>query len=81
MALTKDKLATHLQTEIGMTKSETLDIVEKVFEIMKSTLANGDGFTHFGFWEIFCEGKERAEWQASTDGREIDGAGEKGGGV
>ena len=35
MALTKDKLVTRLQTQIGMTKPESRQIVERLFAIMK----------------------------------------------
>ena len=60
MSLTKDKLATRLQTEIGMTKSESLDIVEKLFEIMKSTLESGEDLLISGFGKFSVrEKKER----------------------
>jgi integration host factor subunit alpha len=42
MALTKDKLVTRLQTQIGMTKPESHQIVERLFAIMKGTLADGE---------------------------------------
>jgi integration host factor subunit alpha len=60
MSLTKDKLATSLQTQIGMTKPESLDIVEHLFEIMKSTLANGEDLLISGFGKFTVrEKKER----------------------
>ena len=60
MALTKDKLATSLQTQIGMTKPESLEIIENLFEIMKSTLANGDDLLISGFGKFHVrEKKER----------------------
>jgi integration host factor subunit alpha len=43
MTLTKDKLTTRLQTQIGMTKPESRHLVEGLFELMKSTLADGEG--------------------------------------
>ena len=49
MALTKDKLVTRLQTQIGMTKPESRQIVERLFEIMKDTLANGEDLLISGF--------------------------------
>jgi integration host factor subunit alpha len=42
MALTKDKLVTRLQTQIGMSKPDSRQIVERLFEIMQDTLADGD---------------------------------------
>jgi integration host factor subunit alpha len=49
MALTKDKLVTRLQTQIGMGKQESAQIVESFFKIMKGTLANGEDLLIRGF--------------------------------
>jgi len=49
MALTKDKLVTRLQTQIGMTKPESRQIVERLFEIMKTTLADEEDLLISGF--------------------------------
>ena len=49
MALTKDKLVTRLQTQIGMSKPESRQIVERLFEIMKDTLANGEDLLISGY--------------------------------
>jgi integration host factor subunit alpha len=49
MALTKDKLVARLQTQIGMTKPESRQIVERLFAIMKSTLADGEDLLISGF--------------------------------
>jgi len=42
MALTKEKLITRLQTQIGLDKQESRQIVERLLEIMKDTLAGGE---------------------------------------
>ena len=49
MALTKDRLITRLQTQIGMTKPESRQIVESLFEIMKETMADGEDLLISGF--------------------------------
>ena len=60
MALTKDKLATNLQTQIGMTRSESLEMVEELFEIMKATLESGEELLISGFGKFHVrEKKER----------------------
>ena len=60
MSLTKDKLASRLQIEIGLTKSESLDMVENLFEIMKSTLESGEELLISGFGKFSVrEKKER----------------------
>ena len=42
MALTKDKMVSRLQTQLGLTKQESRQAVERLFEVMKDTLANGE---------------------------------------
>ena len=49
MAFTKDKLVTRLQTQIGMTKPESHQILERLFAIMKTTLADGEDLLISGF--------------------------------
>ena len=49
MAITKDRLVARLQTQIGMTKPESRQIVESLFEIMKETMADGEDLLISGF--------------------------------
>ena len=42
LPLTKDKLIIRLQTQVGLDKQESRQIVERVLGIMKDTLAEGD---------------------------------------
>jgi integration host factor subunit alpha len=49
LALTKDKLVTRLQTQIGLDKQESEQMVESLFAIMKGTLANGEDLLITGF--------------------------------
>jgi integration host factor subunit alpha len=58
MALTKDKLVTRLQTQIGMTKPESQQIVERLFAIMKSTLADGEDLLISGFGKFHVRQKK-----------------------
>jgi integration host factor subunit alpha len=58
MTLTKDKLATRLQTQIGITKPESLEYVDQVFELMKSTLADGEDLLLSGFGKFFVRQKK-----------------------
>jgi len=57
MALTKDKLVTRLQTQIGMTKPESRQIVERLFAIMKGTLADGEDLLISGFGTFLVKQK------------------------
>jgi integration host factor subunit alpha len=49
MSLTKDKLITRLQTQVGMDKQESHQIVERLLGIMKDTLAQGEELLISGF--------------------------------
>jgi integration host factor subunit alpha len=58
MALTKEKLVARLQTQIGMTKPETRQVVKGLFEIMKGTLANGEDLLISGFGKFWVRQKK-----------------------
>ena len=49
MALTKDKMVSRLQTQLGLTKQESRQAVERLFEILKDTLANGEDLLISGY--------------------------------
>jgi integration host factor subunit alpha len=57
MALTNDKLIAHLQTEIGMAKPEFRQRLERLFEIMKSVLADGENLLISGFGTLLSRQK------------------------
>jgi integration host factor subunit alpha len=57
MALTKDKLIARLQAQIGMTNSESRQIVERLLEIMKSTIADGEDLLISGFGKFHVRKK------------------------
>ena len=59
MSLTKDKLITLLQTQIGLDKQESGQMVESLFGIMKGTLANGEDLLITGFGK-FCVRQKNA---------------------
>jgi len=49
MALTKDKLIIGLQTQMGISKQESRQIVDRLLEIMKDSLARGEDLLISGF--------------------------------
>ena len=49
MALTKDKIITRLQTQMDISKQESRQIVDRLLEIMKDTLAQGEELLISGF--------------------------------
>ena len=46
MALTKEKLISRLQTQVGLSKQESRSVVERVLDIMKESLAHGEDLLH-----------------------------------
>lgn len=59
MALTKHDIVEKLQTELGFQRNQSVEIVESLLEIIKSTLAFGDDVLVSGFGK-FCV-KEKSE--------------------
>ena len=59
MALTKYVLVEKLQSELGFQRNQSIEIVESILEIIKSTLETGEDVLVSGFGK-FCV-KEKAE--------------------
>jgi len=49
MSLTKDKIANRLQTQLGLNRKESLELVEGLLDIMKETLTQGEDLLISGF--------------------------------
>ena len=49
MALTKEKLITHLETHLGMGRQESRQAVESLLRIMKDNLSRGEDLLISGF--------------------------------
>jgi integration host factor subunit alpha len=49
MAITKEKLTLLLQAQLGMSRQESRQIVERLFKIIKSTLSHGEDLLISGF--------------------------------
>jgi integration host factor subunit alpha len=49
MALTKEKLISRLQVQVGLSKQESRAVVERVLDILKDTLARGEDLLVSGF--------------------------------
>jgi integration host factor subunit alpha len=58
MALTKDKLITRLQTQVGLEKQESRQIVEGLLGIMKDTLTQGEELLISGFGKFSVRKKK-----------------------
>jgi integration host factor subunit alpha len=49
MAITKEKLISHLQAQLGMSRQESRQVVEGLLKIMKDTLSRGEDLLISGF--------------------------------
>lgn len=69
MTLTKDELVTRLQTQVGMSKPESRQIVERLFASMKATLADGEDLLISGFG-TFLVRQKNARWGRNPQTKE-----------
>lgn len=58
MSLTKDKLITRLQTQVGLDMQESRQMVEGLLGIMKDTLAQGEELLISGFGKFSVRQKK-----------------------
>ena len=77
MALTKDKLITRLQTQVGLNKQESPQIVERLLGIMKDTLTQGEELLISGFGKFSVRKKNERRGRNPQTERESDPASEK----
>ncbi len=59
MSLTKDKLIARIQTQVGIEKQESRQIVERLLGIMKDTLASGEELLISGFGKFSVRQKNQ----------------------
>jgi integration host factor subunit alpha len=58
MALTKQKLITHLETQLGMGKQESRQVFESLLKMMKDTLSRGEDLLISGFGKFSVRQKK-----------------------
>ena len=79
MTLTKDHLINAIAEENGFQKKRTIEIVETLLELIKSSLASGEDVLDQWLREVLCQGEARKKGQESGNRRGYD-AGCKAGG-
>lgn len=57
MALTKEKIADSLYHQVGISKSQSRDIIERLLDIIKQTLENGEDLLVSGFGKFIVKEK------------------------
>jgi integration host factor subunit alpha len=58
VAITKEKLITNLQTQLGMDRQESRQVVERLIKIMKDTLSQGEDLLISGFGKFSVHQKK-----------------------
>lgn len=58
MALTKEKLTVLLQNQLGLSKQESRQLLDRLFKIMKDTLSDGEDLLISGFGKFSVRQKK-----------------------
>ena len=57
MALTKEQIICDIYDNVGLSKTKSRSVVEKLFELIKSSLSNGDDVLISGFGKLSVKAK------------------------
>jgi integration host factor subunit alpha len=71
MALTKAKIVEAVQSQNGITKKESSDLVESVIDIIKSTLQKGEDVMISGFGKFCVKAKKARRGRNPATGQEL----------
>jgi integration host factor subunit alpha len=58
MALTKNLIVEAIAEEVGFPKNQSIEVVEALLEVIKSTLESGDGVLVSGFGKFYVNKKK-----------------------
>ena len=81
MALTKEKLISRLQTQVGLSKQESRSVVERVLDIMKESLAKNEDLLISGFGKFSVRQKNARRGPQPADQGKSDPPGPPSSGV
>ena len=70
MALTKYGIVKQLQSELGFPKKESVDTVESLLEIIKSTLVSGEDVLVSGFGKFCVKDKKERKGRNPATGED-----------
>lgn len=57
MALTKEKIINSIYNQVGLSKTQSRAVVERLFELIKQTLENGEDLLISGFGKFIVKEK------------------------
>ena len=71
MALTKADIVETVQTELGFTKHQSLELVESFLETIKSTLESGEDLLISGFGKFCVQDKSERRGRNPATGEDL----------
>ncbi len=71
MTLTKAQIVDQIRVEIGLTRNETIEIVETQMELMKSSLESGEDVMISGFGKFCVRKKRKRRGRSPATGDEL----------
>jgi len=71
MTLTKARIIEEIQNELKFSKKETTDLVEKLLEIMKKTMENGEDVLISGFGKFCVKDKKERRGRNPATGEDM----------
>lgn len=71
MSLTKYKIAEQLQSGLGFSKERSLETVESMLEIIKSTLESGEDVLVSGFGKFCVKEKDQRKGRNPSTGKDM----------
>lgn len=71
MTLTKAQIVELIAEKNGFTKSQSIDIIEKLIEIVKSTLADGEDVMVSGFGKFCVKSKNKRRGRNPATGDDL----------
>jgi len=71
MTLTKNDIVEHLRNELGMPRNQTIEIVESLLEIIKSTLHSGEDLLVSGFGKFCVKTKNQRRGRNPATGEDM----------
>jgi integration host factor subunit alpha len=71
MTLTKNDIVERLQTELGLSKQQTFEILTSMLELMKSTLASGEDLLISGFGKFCVKTKTQRRGRNPATGEDM----------
>ena len=69
--MTKADIVEQIYEQVGFSKKESAELVEKVFDAIKATLANGEKVKISGFGNFVVRGKNSRKGRNPQTGQEI----------